>query len=84
MTLAPPSSCGPEISSVAVPSIPITTDVIMGATGSPKGLCHSDVVCVFELQEELKRSICRLELLLIQVLRSRNSEPGVPDGAVPF
>ena len=44
MTLAPPSSFGAEISSVAVPSTPITTDVIEGATGGPRGLCHSDVV----------------------------------------
>lgn len=44
MTLAPPSSCGPEISSVAVPSIPIATDEIDGATGGPSGLCHRNVV----------------------------------------
>ena len=57
MTLAPPSSFGADISSVAVPSIPIATDVIEGATGGPRGLCHSDVVCVFELQAEIVRII---------------------------
>ena len=30
--------------SVAVPSTPITTDVIEGATGGPTGLCHRAVV----------------------------------------
>ena len=84
MTLAPPSSFGADISSVAVPSIPIATDVIVGATGGPRGLCHRDVVWVFELQAERVRIICRLDLLLIQVLRSRNSEPGVPDGELPI
>ena len=44
MTLAPPSSFGADISSVAVPSIPIATEVIIGATGGPRGLCHRDVV----------------------------------------
>ena len=56
--------------SVAVPCNPIATDVIEGATGGPRGLCHSDVVWVFELQAERVRIICRLELLLTQVLRS--------------
>lgn len=84
MILAPPSSLGAVISSVAVPSIPIATDVIVGATGGPRGLCHRDVVCVFELQAERVRIICRFELLLTQVLSSNRSEPGVPDGAAPF
>lgn len=84
MTLAPPSSFGADISSVADPSIPIATEVIIGAKGGPRGLCHSDVVCVFELQAEILRIICRLERLLTQVLRSNRSEPGVPDGAAPF
>lgn len=44
MTLAPPSSFGADISSVAVPCNPIATDVIEGATGGPRGLCHRDVV----------------------------------------
>ena len=53
--------------SVAVPSNPITTDVIDGATGGPSGLCHKAVAVVIELQVNRVRIICSPELLLIQV-----------------
>lgn len=70
--------------SVAVPSNPITTDVIDGATDGPSGLCHKAVVVVIELQVKRVRIICSPELLLIQVARSISFDPGVPDGADPF
>ena len=59
--------------SVAVPSNPIATAVIDGATGGPSGLCQRAVVYIFELQAPIVRMICTLDLLLRQVLESNNS-----------
>ena len=59
--------------SVAVPSNPMETDVIDGATGGPRGLCQRTVVYIFELQAPIVRMICTLDLLLRQVLESNNS-----------
>jgi hypothetical protein len=56
--------------SVAVPSNPIATDVIDGATDGPRGRCHKAVVVVLELQAERVRIICSAELLLMQVVRA--------------
>jgi hypothetical protein len=44
VTRAPPSVFGGAIVTVAVPSNPIATEVIDGATGGPTGLCHNAVV----------------------------------------
>lgn len=44
VTRAPPSVFGGAMFRVAVPSNPIATDVIDGATGGPTGLCHSAVL----------------------------------------
>ena len=73
MTFAPPSSFGAAMFSVAVPSNPMATDVINGATGGPSGLCQRAVVYIFELQAPIVRMICTLDLLLRQVLESNNS-----------
>ena len=69
--------------SIAVPKNPIVTDVIEGSTGGPRGLCQSAVVYNFELQTPFLSIICRLVRLLMQVIESNNSAPGVPNGAVP-
>jgi len=81
---APPSDFGTVMFSVAVPDFPTTTDLIDGDAGGPSGLCHIAVVSVFELQEARVRMVCTLELLLIQVRRFSNLDPGVPEGAEPF
>ena len=70
--------------SVAVPSNSIAMDIMEGSVGGPRVLCQRAVVYIFELQAPLVRIICTLVFLLMQVLESNNSEPGVPDGAVPF
>ena len=58
--------------------------MIEGASGGPRGLCHNAVVYNLGLQALPVRIISLLDLLLIQVLSSNISDPGVPDGAEPF
>ena len=81
---APPSDFGAVMFSVAVPDLPTTTDLIDGDAGGPKGLCQLAVVWVFELQAARVRIVCNLELLLTQVCKFNNLDPGVPEGAEPF
>lgn len=40
VTLAPPSSVGAPMFSVAVPNSPIATELMDGAVEGPKGLCQ--------------------------------------------
>ena len=84
MTLAPPSSFGAARLIVAIPGKSIATDVIEGASGGPRGLSHNAVVYNFGLQALPVLIISIFDLLLIQVLSSTTSDPGVPDGAAPF
>lgn len=67
-----------------MPSNPIETDVIDGATDGPRGRCHKAIVVVVELHAARVRMVCIFELLLIQVLISNIVDSGVPDGADPF